>query len=163
MNRYSDLGQAARDVLAACGLLTTAVGNLIAVALGHPHHHLRLKGALFMYIVKDDQVDVGYEVAYSVLDAEGEVITDPAGLVVEVVSDAPAVVGVLADPADQKKGTAHFGAPGLASINATVKLADGTIVGSIGAQFTVTTGDPAAISGGTLAFDGLTEAPVPVP
>jgi hypothetical protein len=118
-----------------------------------------LKGGMFMYIVKDDNKDVGYVVNPGVVtDSEGVVIPD-AQVTVEVVSDAPGVVEVIPGP-DGKTGTVHFGAPGVASLNALVKLGE-VILGSFGAQFTVTVGDPAAISGGTISFEGLTEAPVP--
>lgn len=113
-----------------------------------------------MYIVKDVQVDVSYEVAFEVTDAEGHKIPD-AKLVVEVVTDNEDAVSLIADATDPKKGVAHFGAPGLANINCTVKTLDGVILGSFGAQFTVTVGDPAAISGGTLKFGDLTEVPEP--
>lgn len=113
-----------------------------------------------MYIVKNDNPDVGYTLTYSVTDSEGNVLPNEE-TVAEVVSDNPDAVSV--DPAS---GTVHFGNPGLANLNATIKDADtGNLLGSFGAQFTVTTGDPAAISGGTIAFEGLTEAeetPAPV-
>jgi len=44
------------------------------------------------------------------------------------------------------------------NINVTVSLLDGTVVGSFGAQFTVTAGDPKAITGGSIAFEGLIES-----
>lgn len=115
-----------------------------------------------MYIVKDDNPDVRYAMAPLVVkDAEGNVIDNPQ-LVVEVVSDNPDAVAVTPD-ADPMQGSVHFGNPGLANINATVKTAAGVLLGSRGAQFTVTTGDPAAIAGGELAFEGLTEAPAEAP
>jgi len=114
-----------------------------------------------MYIVKDNNPDVAYIVnPGQVTDAEGIPIPD-ANLDVQVWTDNEPVVQVIPDPADSKKGTVHFGEPGVASINCIVKLTDGTVLGSFGAQFTVTVGDPAAITGGTIQFEGLVEAPVP--
>jgi hypothetical protein len=167
------LGQAVQDVMNALGDLTRAVGNLVAATLGHSHLPFHLaRGAHYMYVVKDTQPDVAFVAAFKVVDAEGHEVADPAGLTVETVSSDPNVVGIIPDAGgDAKKGAVHFGDPGLASVNTTVKLADGTLIGSFGAQFTVTVGDPAAIAAGTIAFEGLTEVPetpnptdpVPVP
>jgi hypothetical protein len=52
-----------------------------------------------------------------------------------------------------------FGSPGVASVTATVTNVKGDILGSGAADFTVTTGDPAAVSDVKLAFGGLTEEP----
>jgi hypothetical protein len=114
-----------------------------------------------MYIVKDDNPDVGFELAFVAKDSEGnEVPSD--GLSVEITSDNEDAVAVNADETG-RAGSIHFGAPGLANINVTVENDNGDLLGSFGAQFTVTTGDPASIMSGTLTFDGLTEAPAPAP
>lgn len=107
------------------------------------------------YIVKDDQPDVPYSVTLGeVTDAEGNVIADPQGLSVEVVSSDPSVVELT--PADDKRGSAHFGNPGQATVTANVKNEAGDILATGSANFTVTTGDPAAISGVEVGFEGLT-------
>jgi hypothetical protein len=54
-------------------------------------------------------------------------------------------------------GVVHFGAPGIASLNVQVS-SGGNLLGSFGAQFTVTAGDVSAITGGTIQFEGLTES-----
>lgn len=124
---------------------------------------LSMKGGIkIMYIVKDTNPDVGYQLVLGdVTDAEGNVIPD-AKVSVEVTSDNPAVVEVTPNAADgNKTGNVHFGGPGVATVTALVKAEDGTILASGAAPFTVTVGDPAAISGMTLKFEGLTEAPEP--
>lgn len=107
-----------------------------------------------MYIVKDDNPEVGFELSYEAFDAEGNEVPEDT-LVVEVTSDNEAAVSVVQDG---NGGTISFGSPGLANLNAVVSDASGKMLGSFGAQFTVTVGDPASISGGELTFDGLTEA-----
>ena len=113
-----------------------------------------------MYIVEDDQPDVPFGIMQpTVTDAEGNPV-DAGALSFEVLSTDADVVAVTQDSADPLKGNMHFGKPGVASVNCLVKRAsDGLVLGSFGAQFTVTAGDPAAILGGSIAFDGLTEAP----
>lgn len=112
-----------------------------------------------MFIVKADNPDVNYSISFQITDSEGNVVPTPP-VTVAVLSDNPPSVEIIQDPADQLKGVAHFGGPGLANINVTVtRTSDGLLLGSFGAQFTVTAGDPAAISGGTIAFEGLTETP----
>ena len=109
-----------------------------------------------MYIVKDDNADVGYEANFVVTDAEDQPIPD-AQVNVEIVSDNPDVVLLAPDPVDPKKGTAHFGSPGNAGVTCSVSLLDGTVIASFGSQFLVTVGDPAKIAGGSLKFEGLQE------
>jgi hypothetical protein len=65
-------------------------------------------------------------------------------------------VGVTFDPATNS-GTVHFGQSGVASLTASVTNAKGDILGSGAADFTVTTGDPAAVSDVKIAFSGITE------
>ena len=153
-----ELGEILRDVAIAFGGLVRAAGEVVRKL----QPYTLKKGAALMYVVKDTQAAVAVAASFDVQDAEGQVVTDPAvlsGLQVEIVSDNPGAVAIAPDPGgDPKKGVASFGSPGLANVNVSVKLADGTLVGSFGAQFTVTAGDPAAIAGGTIAFEGLTES-----
>lgn len=109
-----------------------------------------------MFIVKDNNPDVAYSItAPEVKDAEGNVIAN-ASLGYEVASTDDTVVAVTPnDP--PTSGIVHFGNPGQATINVNVKSGD-TLLGAFAASFTVTTGDPAAIVGGTISFDGLTES-----
>lgn len=118
-----------------------------------------LKGTIHTmadYVVKDDQPDVPYSVTLGeVTDAEGNVIADPQGLSVEVTSSDPSVVELT--PADDKSGSAHFGNPGQATVTANVKDANGNILATGSANFTVTTGDPASVSSVEVAFPDLTQ------
>ncbi len=111
----------------------------------------------FMFVVKADNPSVNYSLSYTATDSEGNAVAD-ADLDTEVVSSDTSVVSV--SQTDNKSGVVSFGSPGLASLNATVKKKDGTLLGSFGAQFTVTTGDVAAISGGAITFESLSESPV---
>lgn len=109
-----------------------------------------------MFIVKDDNPDVKYSITPpEATDSEGNVIAG-AALDFEITTTDSTVVQVTPD-ADPKTGTVHFGAPGQASLNVNVKSGD-TLLGAFGAQFTVTTGDVAAIAGGAIQFEGLTES-----
>jgi hypothetical protein len=161
------VAQAIAEVFAALGALTRAIGNLVSVILGgHSHQHQHMEGGEFMFIVKDDHADEQYVLSPVVVtDKEGSVVPG-APVTVEVVSDNPSVVAVVPD-ADPHTGKVTFGSPNAdgspatAGVTATFKAADGTVLGVRGAQFVVTAGDPAAISGGDIGFPGLTEAPVP--
>jgi hypothetical protein len=114
----------------------------------------------FMFVVKDDNPDVNFSLVLGeVKDAEGNVIPE-AKVTTAVLSSDENVVSVTFDPSTNS-GSVHFGAPGTASITATVSTGE-TLLGSGAADFTVTLGDPAAISGVALNFEGLTEAPPPV-
>lgn len=107
-----------------------------------------------MIIVKDDNPDVGYSItAPQATDSEGNPV-DAGQLSFEVSSSDANVVALTPDPNDQTKGTVHFGSPGQAAVNVNV-MAAGKLLGAFGEQFTVTTGDPAAITGGGIQFDGL--------
>lgn len=109
----------------------------------------------FMFVVKDNNPDVNFALALGVVtDAEGKVIPD-AQLDLAVDSTDATVVAVTFDAAS-KSGSVHFGDPGTATVTATVS-SGGNLLGSGAADFTVTTGDPAAISSVALNFDGLTE------
>lgn len=140
-------------IIAALAGIVYFLARLLMV-IEESNSKLKFKGE-FMYIVKADNPDVGYALSYSVTDSEGnDVPVEETS--VEIVSDNPSVVSV-----DSENSTVHFGSPGLANVNVTVRDADSPDaepLGSFGAQFTVTAGDPAAISGGSITFDGLTEA-----
>ncbi len=129
------------------------------LASQHRHRHPHLTGGKLVIIVKDTQPEVGYSISgVTAQDAEGHTIPD-AKLTYKVESTDSDVVSVTPDPDDQTKGTASFGAPGVATVNVLVEAPDGTLLGSFAAPFTVTEGDPASISGGSISFDGLTDQP----
>lgn len=133
----------------------------VVEALGNQQPSPRPKQleVLMSFIVPDDQPDVAYTLTLgAVTDAEGNPVTDPGSLAIEVVSDNPDAVAVTPD-ADPKTGNVHFGAPGNATITANVKDAKGNLLGSGVAGFVVTAGAPAAIAGVKLDFAGLTETP----
>jgi len=110
----------------------------------------------FMFIVKDDHPDTEFAVAdFKVTDAEGNEV-EAKDLRVTVESDNPAAVAVTMN--DTRTGLIQFGSPGDANLTAKVSSADGRLLGAFGAQFHVTAGDPAAITGGTISFKGLSEA-----
>lgn len=108
-----------------------------------------------VFIIKDDHEAVNFTLALGdVTDAEGKTITD-AQLDIVVESSNPSVVAVNFNTIE-RRGVVSFGDPGVASLTATVSSGD-TLLGSGAADFTVTTGDPAAISSVGLKFEGLTE------
>lgn len=119
---------------------------------------------IFVFKVANDHQDEPYSISIGgVTDAEGEPLPDAKGLTVEVTSSDEGVVGAGFDPTTNS-GVAHFGRSGVASLNAVVKNAKGDILGSGAADFTVTTGDPAAVSDVKIAFSGITEeTPEPSP
>lgn len=121
---------------------------------GRPEdNRLTLGEKKIMIIVKDDNPDVGFSVSFLVTDSEGNEV--PAtDLSVSVESDDLSVLEVT-PAADGLSGSVHFGNPGNATCLVSVKKLDGTLIGSFSEEFTVTTGDPSAISGGTITFDGL--------
>jgi hypothetical protein len=111
----------------------------------------------FVFKVANDHQDEPYSISIGgVTDAEGETLPDTKGLTVEVTSSDEAVVAANFDPSTNS-GVAHFGTSGVASLNAIVKNAKGDILGSGAADFTVTTGDPAAVSDVKIAFSGISE------
>jgi hypothetical protein len=118
----------------------------------------------FVFKVSNDHQDEPYSIAIGgVTDAEGETLPDTSGLTVEVTSSDDAVVSANFDPSTNS-GVAHFGTSGVASLNASVKNTKGDILGSGAADFTVTQGDPAAVSDVKISFGGLTEeTPEPTP
>lgn len=138
------------------------LGVLFGLLIGHfrwykPDSQESLQNeVIFMYVVKDDNPDVGYGIGIGeVTDSEGNVIEN-AQLSVEVTSDNEAAVSV--EPAEGGlSGSIHFGAPGQATLTANVKSASGVLLATGAASFTVTTGDPAAVAGVSLSFEGLSE------
>lgn len=116
-----------------------------------------LQGGQIMFIVSDDHADVNFSItAPAVVDAEHHPVDPQPTLTYEVVSDNPDAVAVTFD-SGALTGSFTFGAPGLANINATVTDASNNLVGSFGAQFTVTTGAAAGITGGAIQVEDLTE------
>lgn len=92
-----------------------------------------------MYVVRNDQPDVPFTIDAVVLDSEGEAVgNDRLNFSIQS-SDSDVVSVALSDGGVSARST-------------------GEIIGSFGAQFTVTTGDPSRISGGTIRFEGLTES-----
>lgn len=145
-------------------IVALIIGLAIGVLIGRAWHKpsssspkpLEVK---FVFKVANDHQDESFSISIGgVTDAEGESLPDTSGLTVEVTSSDEAVVGVTFDPSSNS-GVVHFGHSGVASLNASVKNAKGDILGSGAADFTVTTGDPAAVSDVKLAFGGLTEEP----
>jgi hypothetical protein len=121
------------------------------------------RGIKVMYVVKADHPAVGFKFEFDAFDSEGNVVSEE-DLIVSVETDNEEVVDIVFNE-DTMSGTASFGVPGLANVNATVEDLEGNLLGSLGAQFTVTVGDPASISAGKLVFEGLAEAveePAPV-
>ncbi len=118
----------------------------------------------FVFKVANDHQDEPFSISIGgVTDAEGEPLPDTKGLSVEVTSSDEEVVGVSFDPSNNS-GAVHFGRSGVASVTASVTNGKGEILGSGAADFTVTTGDPAAVSDVRISFGGLTEEPLdPLP
>jgi len=142
----------------------------IAAALERIADHLTtsrrgITGGNIVYIVTDDQQPVGFSISgVTATDAHGHPV-DSAKLKYVFSSSDETIATVSQDDADPTKGTLTFaGEEGLVTVNVTVEDSkDGDILGSLAANFTVTAGDPAAISGGSITFDGLTEAPDATP
>ena len=110
-----------------------------------------------MYIVRNSQPDVPFHLNAVALDEEGEQVPNERLLFQIQSSDSDVVAVSLGE--DGVSGTAHFGRSGTASIVVSVSArSTGEILGSFGAKFTVTTGAPATISGGSIVFEGLSEA-----
>jgi hypothetical protein len=113
----------------------------------------------FVFKVADDHQSEPFSIAIgAVTDAEGQPIPDTSGLSVKVESSDENVVAVSFDEGSNS-GSVSFGSPGVASMTATVTNKKGDILGSGAADFTVTTGDPAAVSDVKISFGGLTEEP----
>jgi hypothetical protein len=125
-----------------------------------------LVGGQIMYSVKADIPDVLYKINLpNLVDSEGNKVKKNL-VVASFTSDNESAVAVIPDdaPNGPKTGTIHFGGPtsegdpAIANLVATIADADdGTVYGSLGAQFQVVSGDIAQVVGGSLAFEGLTE------
>lgn len=111
----------------------------------------------FVFKVANDHQDEPFSISIGgVTDKEGEPLPNTDGLNVDVKSSDDSVVAVSFDSAS-RSGVASFGHSGVASLTASVTNSNGDILGSGAADFTVTTGNPAAVSDVRLAFGGLTE------
>jgi hypothetical protein len=107
------------------------------------------------YVVKNDNPDVGLTIDIGeVTDAEGEVLSDDS-VTVEVTSSNPGVVQV-GEPDEDGLRNVHFGTSGQAAVVVNAKGPNGEILATGGDNFTVTPGDPAAVSGISTSFEGLT-------
>jgi hypothetical protein len=132
---------------------------MIAGAIRRRQQFNILKGGYLMYKVKADQSGVPFSIAMpQVTDSEGNHIPS-AQITAEVVTSDDAVLEIVMD--SDTSGTLNFGIPGTASIEVAYKYSDGLsepkILGAVGAQFVVVTGDPARVVGGAITFEGLTE------
>lgn len=112
-----------------------------------------------MFIVPNDQADIPFVVSpVTATDGEGESIT----LTEELISDNEEVISLVFGPdasvSNPREGVAHVGRSGVANVNYTAKDPSGNIVKSSGAQFTVTTGAIANVSGGDISFQGVQES-----
>lgn len=114
-----------------------------------------------MYIVKNDNPDVDFEIeAPVVTDAEAEEVA-AQDMIFNTSSTDPAVIQVnIPDPNDTLHGNIHVGRSGPATVNVQVlHKTTGALLGAFAAVFQVTTGDPASIVGGKIIFKDLTEVP----
>ena len=105
-----------------------------------------------MFIVKADHPAVPYTITPpQVTDSEGNPVAVDS-LDFKVETSNPEAVAVIPDP------PAADGTPSTAAVTVLVSdRATGSLLGSFGAQFTIPAGDPAAIVGGAITFEGLTE------
>lgn len=121
-------------------------------------------GVDHMRVVKDTQAESPYVLTPPdrVLDARGRPITPMPELKYEVTATAQegssGGITVTPDPANPLAGTVsqfndnEDGSPAVVTVAAAVRLADGTLVGSLAEVFTITAGDPASIQGGGIDF-----------
>lgn len=160
LGRTNALAGQGRIIVDRLGRIDSKVDQLLAHGAG-----IHLEGGSIMYVLKDDNPDVGFQInPPTVVDSEGHPVPGAQPTTAGLVSDNPDVVSVVADPGgDVLKGTIHIGGPNpdgtpaLCNLTAKFQDAGGTDIGSLGAQFEVTTGDAAQIVGGSLVFEGLTE------
>jgi hypothetical protein len=151
--------RSAGSVPSELGLIKEEVSIIhgLVEKLANPPSQPKPLEVTFVFKVANDHQDEPYSISIGgVTDAEGEALPDTKGLTVEVTSSDEAVVAANFDPSSNS-GVARFGRSGVASLNASVKNSKGDILGSGAADFTVTTGDPAAVSDVKIAFGGLTE------
>jgi hypothetical protein len=131
----------------------------VSEELRRKDQHLTILGGKIMFSIPNNQPDIPFSVSpVTATDEEGESIA----LTEELVSDNEGVISFLFDEgssaSNPRSGKAHVGTSGLANVNYTAKDPQGNIVTSEGAQFTVSTGPVSNVSGGDLAFEGVTES-----
>lgn len=138
--------------------------KLVAEALKNanpPPPRPTLKGR-FTLILKNNQKDFGYDFDVSgITDEEGEEITDEAVLaaVVKEVSSTNEAVISATTPDAGGAGTIHVGTSGSADLSGKAWLSQadkdaGKDPAFLAVEpFTITTGDPAAITEGSFKFD----------
>ncbi len=142
-----------RDLLTAQRL---ELQNFLTDLFLEPLPTITFQGGGIVIIIKDTNPDVAYEITPpEATDAEGQPVPAPH-FNYEVTSTDPTVVEITPG-ADPTSGNAHFGAPGLATVNATVTNDAGDLLGSFAQSFTVTAGDPSAIVGGSIKFGDLVD------
>lgn len=124
----------------------------------------RIEGGIFMYVVKADNSDVPYTITPpTATDSEGNKIPN-AELSYSITSDNESAVALIPDDDENPlTGVLRIGGPGdIAGVTDTASIMvevshGGEIIGAFGAQFVITPGDVAAIQGGGISFEGLTE------
>lgn len=150
----SDTRRFLRDLMAA---QTLEIEEFLTNLFLEPSPTITFEGGSFMIILKDTNSDVQYQITPpEATDAEGNPVPSPH-FNYDVTSTDSTVVEIIPDPADPTTGTAHFGAPGIATVNVQVTNDAGELLGSFAQSFTVTAGDPAAIVGGSIQFGDLVD------
>lgn len=114
-----------------------------------------------MRILKDDVPDFTGKLSVTAKDAEGNIATLPADLIVTGTSDNPSAIALTQNPTDKFSFSLHVGGPNVdgspaqANVVVNVSTADGKLVGTADESFTVTAGDPTEITVGKLEFPAL--------
>lgn len=112
-----------------------------------------------MFKVKADNPDVVASFSETVTDSEGHAIKDQAvldSLVKSFTSDNADAVAITKN--DDGSYGVKFGNPGVAALNISIALGDGTVLGSGVFGVTVVEGDPAAVTDIKLKLGDLVEA-----
>jgi len=143
-----------KELLALMSRLVVAVERIA----NPTHQPFSILGGDVMFELPNDHADVPFTIsAVSATDSEGETIT----LTESLTTSDEGVVSILfaegSDASSPRAGQVHIGHSGLASLEYTAKDPSGNIVKSGGAQFTITTGAIANVSGGDLALEGIAE------
>lgn len=106
------------------------------------------------YIIKNDTPDFDFSIDVgTVTDAEGEVLPDES-ISLEIESSDPDVLEVTVNE-DGKSGRVHVGHSGVAAFTVSAKGPNGDVLASGADDFTVTPGDPKAVSEIKTNFAGL--------